>query len=108
VAKSDLDRKFIRVRDKNQITLPTDLVSALAIQVGDFLEAAQMADGSIQLRPTRLVTVGTPAAEREEALAKEDIRKGRFGTYESADDLVDALKKRRKKVAATAVKAMAR
>jgi len=104
---SDLDRKFIRVREKNQITLPTDLVSALAIHVGDFLEAARMADGSIQLRPTRLVAVGTPAAEREESLAKQDIRSGRFGTYESADELVDGLKKRRKKVASAAAEAAA-
>jgi AbrB family looped-hinge helix DNA binding protein len=90
-----LARKFIRVRERNQITLPTEVISGLSIHAGDFLEISRTADGLVHLKPTVLVTVDSPGAEREEALAYEDIANRRYGTFGAAAELVSDIKDRR-------------
>ncbi len=94
-------RKFVRVRERNQITLPAEILEGLPIQVGDFLDV-RTAHGIILLRPTRLVAVNTPAAKREEDVADREIREGRYNTFRGAEDAADALKRRRKRKAPAA------
>jgi len=85
-------RKYVRVRGRNQITLPADVISALGIRAGDFLEVAQGKDGSIYLRPTVLATVGSPEAARQEALAEQDIQHGRYETFSSPEEFLENVK----------------
>jgi bifunctional DNA-binding transcriptional regulator/antitoxin component of YhaV-PrlF toxin-antitoxin module len=65
-------RKFVRVREKNQITLPAEILANLPVAVGDFLEI-NLTEQGLELKPTRLVTVGTPAAAREHRAAEQQI-----------------------------------
>ncbi|MGB2604683.1 MAG: AbrB/MazE/SpoVT family DNA-binding domain-containing protein [Candidatus Sulfotelmatobacter sp.] len=108
VAERVVCKKFIRVRDRNQITLPSEVIAGLPIHAGDFLEISRTDDGVIYLKPTVLKTVDSPEAQREEALADEDIAEGRYRTFDSADGMISDIKNRRKtrgRIAARAGKA---
>lgn len=91
-------RKFIRIRERNQITLPAEILSGMAVHPGDFLEIGRTDDGSIYLKPTILVTVGSPEAAHEESLAEEDIANRRYETFDSAEAFIEDLKKKRRNV----------
>jgi len=86
-------RKFIRVRERNQITLPREIVSGTSIHVGDFLEVTRTADGLIHLRPTVLVAVDSEEALRQESLADQDISAKRYRA--NADQLIQELTKQK-------------
>ncbi|HEV2991562.1 MAG TPA: AbrB/MazE/SpoVT family DNA-binding domain-containing protein [Candidatus Angelobacter sp.] len=89
-------RKFIRFRERNQITLPNEIISGMAIGTGDFLEISLMEDGSIRLKPTLLVTsVNSPEAQHQEALADEDIESKNYKTFHDAHEVMDDLNERR-------------
>lgn len=91
-------RKCIRLRGRNQITLPGEVAGRLRLREGDFLEVVVPDEGPIQMLPARLVKMGTPEAEAAEDRAEEDIRSGqtlRFGsTDEATQYLVGRVKKR--------------
>jgi AbrB family looped-hinge helix DNA binding protein len=86
-------RRFVRVRERNQITLPAEIVAGLPIEVGDFLEINRTNSG-LELKPIRLVTVGTPAAEREARKAEEEISTGTFESFKNAEAFKDTVRKR--------------
>jgi bifunctional DNA-binding transcriptional regulator/antitoxin component of YhaV-PrlF toxin-antitoxin module len=88
-------RKLVRLRERNQITLPSEIISGLAVEAGGFLEITRTSTGLILLKPTALVTVGSPEAELEETRAAEDIVQGRYKTFNSATDLMADIKNRR-------------
>jgi bifunctional DNA-binding transcriptional regulator/antitoxin component of YhaV-PrlF toxin-antitoxin module len=101
-------RKFIRVRERNQITLPQEILSGTPINVGDFLEITRTDDGLIHLKPTVLVIAHSPEAQREEAHADDDIANERYKTFDTAAELmgdVESKRKRRRKTAAVAASA---
>jgi bifunctional DNA-binding transcriptional regulator/antitoxin component of YhaV-PrlF toxin-antitoxin module len=104
-AEKVLYRKFIRMRERNQITLPAKILEGLPIQAGGFLEIGRTADGSIYLKPTILVTANSPEALREESLADNDIAAGRFRTFSTTKDLMGDIKERRKDKGNVAAKA---
>lgn len=91
-------RKYVRLRGRNQITLPGEVTGRLKLHEGDFLEVVLPDDGAIQMTPARLVKMGTPEAEAAEDRAEEDIQQGRtvsFGTAEEATRyLVERIRKR--------------
>ena len=89
-------RKFIRVRDRNQITLPAEVLEGLPIAVGDFLEVTRTERG-LELKPTRLVTVGTPAAEREDKEAEQETPRRDSGAMVNVKDLEDVIAEKLKK-----------
>lgn len=64
--------KYIRLREKNQITLPSDLIEGLGVEVGGFFEIKRTDDNSLQLRPTALVIMNSELSKREEELALKD------------------------------------
>jgi len=86
-----MTRKYVRLRDRNQITLPAEILSGLAVSSGDFLEIGRTTDGLTYIKPAVLTTVGSPEAQREEDLADEDIAHGRFKTFNSVEEFVDHL-----------------
>jgi bifunctional DNA-binding transcriptional regulator/antitoxin component of YhaV-PrlF toxin-antitoxin module len=65
-------KKYVRLRERNQITIPADIIEGLAVEVGGFLEIARTEDNSIQLRPTALVIMNTEQSVKEEKLALEN------------------------------------
>jgi len=61
--------KYVRLRERNQITLPSEILEGLSVSPGDFLEISRAKDNSIRLRATELVIVNTEMSDREEDLA---------------------------------------
>jgi bifunctional DNA-binding transcriptional regulator/antitoxin component of YhaV-PrlF toxin-antitoxin module len=82
-----MTRAMVRLRDRNQITLPADVVSGLGIQAGDWLELAVSDSGYVQLRPAKIVTAGTPEADRREREAAENVRRKNDSTFKSVEEL---------------------
>jgi antitoxin component of MazEF toxin-antitoxin module len=76
---------MVRLRDRNQVTLPADVISQLSLQPGDWLELI-VSDNSLQLRPAQIVTAGTPAAERQERAALENLRRKNYSSFESVEE----------------------
>lgn len=91
-------RKHVRLRSRNQITLPNEVTGQLHLREGDFLEVVVSDEGAVQMAPARLVKLGTPEAEAAEDRAEQDIQAGRTRGFGSAQELtrhlVDRIRKR--------------
>ena len=81
---------YIRVRQRNQLTLPKEVSSALRVKEGDFLEVST-SENAVILRPTRIVKFGTPEGEAEIRRAEQDFREGRFKTFDSLESFAEYL-----------------
>jgi AbrB family looped-hinge helix DNA binding protein len=81
-----LPRAMVRLRDRNQITLPADVISRLRLKAGDWLELTTTENNVLQLRPAQIVTAGTPEAERQEKAALENLRRKNYSSFESLGD----------------------
>jgi antitoxin PrlF len=80
------------IRDKGQVTIPSGVRKAAHLGEGDSVEVVITADG-ILLRPRKLVDATqawfwTPAWQRAELEASEDIRQGRTRTHETEKDFL--------------------
>lgn len=76
------------------------IAERLGLREDDLLDLAfDEEHGVLTIRPARLITAGTPAAEREERQAEADLRAGRTRVFESpeeyAKDLLDSSRKQR-------------
>ena len=83
---SKIARGFARLRERNQLTLPQAVVDSMGLGLGDLVEFAATDQGTIEVRPARIVTVGTPEAQREEEAGREDIRQGRYSVIGNLDE----------------------
>jgi AbrB family looped-hinge helix DNA binding protein len=87
---------FVRLRERRQLTLPQKIVNQIGLKQGDILEFVTTRKGTIELRPARIVTMGTPEAKQEEEAAKEDIRQGKYSVITNLDEFqqhVDRVRK---------------
>jgi bifunctional DNA-binding transcriptional regulator/antitoxin component of YhaV-PrlF toxin-antitoxin module len=87
-------RAAFRLRDRNQVTLPAEVVAQLQLQPGDWLELTVSDQGRATLRPARLVTAGTPEAAAIEQASLDSVRAKRYTEFQTLDDFekhVDAL-----------------
>ena len=75
---------LVKVKEKYQVTLPASVRQKAGLAVGDLLEATVQGK-KITLTPKSVVN-------RELALAREDVRKGRvYGPFRSAKDIIRSL-----------------
>jgi bifunctional DNA-binding transcriptional regulator/antitoxin component of YhaV-PrlF toxin-antitoxin module len=81
-----MNRALVRLRDRNQITLPAEVVSGLGIEVGDWLELTVSNSNCVQLRPARIVTADTPEARQLEHSAAENVRQKKYSTFRSSEE----------------------
>jgi AbrB family looped-hinge helix DNA binding protein len=91
-----MNRALVRLRDRNQITLPAEVISRLGIQAGDWLELTVTNLNCVQLRPAQIVTAGTPEAEQLEQSAAENVRRknhSSLGSIEEFDRHLDKIEK---------------
>ena len=97
-ADTTLIKKIVRVRDKNQITLPSVVIAGTPIRPGDFVELTRTAHGVLEIRPVSLVPLAN-TAESEAAIAEaeRDMANGHYQTFDSAGQYADTLRGRRKK-----------
>ena len=80
-------KKYVRVRERNQITLPAEFVAELALAPGDFLELASDKPGTATVRPTKLVAMGSEAAAREVAAALDSPAEAELSSEELEKEL---------------------
>lgn len=88
------------VRAKGQVTLPDEIRAAARIEEGDLLEA-ELTEEGILLRPQKVVDATqawfwAPEWQAGEREAEGDRTAGRVETFESGEELIDALEKRAK------------
>jgi predicted PilT family ATPase len=81
-----VNRALVRLRNRNQITLPAEVVSGLGIEVGEWLELTVSNSNCVQLRPARIVTADTPQAEQLEHAAAENVRRKNYSTFRSSEE----------------------
>jgi DNA-binding NtrC family response regulator len=96
-------RKFIYLRSRNQITLPNEVVSHLAVGEGDYLQVEIGPAGKAQIAPARLAVVGTPQAAEQNNQAEEEIRTGEFDTFRDVGSFARSLKEDQPEVSALPV-----
>jgi AbrB family looped-hinge helix DNA binding protein len=93
----------IKVRKKYQITLPTAIREAAGVYEGDFLTAVVREDGTIVLRPAKLVDADeaffyTPEWQAAEREADEDLVSGRYDDFDTMADLLVDLERQEAKL----------
>ena len=81
-----MNRALVRLRNRNQITLPAEVVSGLGIEAGEWLELTVSNSNCVQLRPARIVTADTPEAEQVEQAAAENVRQKNYSTFRSPEE----------------------
>jgi Tfp pilus assembly PilM family ATPase len=82
---------LVRLRSRNQITLPAVLMESLSLEEGDYLAAVVDDDGTVRLRPATMVTAGTPEAEKAILRAEADLRAGRSEKFENVPAFVEEM-----------------
>lgn len=89
---------LVRLRERNQLTLPPEIADQLKVKPGALLELIFEADDEgahVELRPAEVVRAGSRAAKRSEERAKKDIQEGRFTTYANTAELAEHMKQKR-------------
>lgn len=91
----------IPIRSKGQITLPARLRNRLGLEEGDFVEVEETPEG-ILLKPRKLIDASqsyfwTETWQKGELAADRDIEGGRYEVFDDVGDLLDSLKKKKKK-----------
>jgi antitoxin component of MazEF toxin-antitoxin module len=81
-----MNRALVRLRNRNQITLPSAVLSGLGLEAGDWLELTVSNSNCVQLRPARIVTADTPEAEQLEHAAAENVRRKNYSTFRSSEE----------------------
>jgi AbrB family looped-hinge helix DNA binding protein len=81
---------YIRVRQRNQLTLPKEISAALQVKEGDFLEVST-SENAVILRPARIVKFGTPEGEAAARRGEQSIREGRYKTFEDLETFAQYL-----------------
>ena len=87
-------RDLLRLRDRNQLTLPSRVTEKLSLEPGALLELTLTDAGHVELRPARIATIGSPEAEREERLAVNDMEQGRYAEFKSVEQFQNDLRER--------------
>jgi len=94
--KPEKESTVIRLRGRNQFTLPDNIASELKLKEGDFLQVSVVEGGCLRMMPVRLVpVVGTPEAEEVVRRAKEDLQAGRVEVFDSTEALAERILKKK-------------
>ena len=80
-----MTRQFIRVRGRNQITLPHGVANHLNIASGGVLEY-RVRQGRIELYPAKIAAVGSAEAKLAEREAIREINEGEFTSIRSVEE----------------------
>jgi AbrB family looped-hinge helix DNA binding protein len=91
-----MDISFTKLSSKGQITLPKAVRSAARLAKGDPVKIEVTEDGTIILRPQRMIDASqawffTPEWQDGEAAASADVAAGRTKVYKSSEDFLASL-----------------
>src|SRR5690349_14864448 len=89
-------RELVRLRDRNQITLPSNIAEQLSAEPGCLLEFVMDTDtGQVEVHRAQVVRAGTPQAKRALQRAREEIKEGRFADFANPQELLEDVEKTR-------------
>jgi len=96
-SKGDLTLPLVRVKEKFQVTIPTELREALHLTVGDMLEATVESD-TIVLKPKAVVDRRQAWAQVERAMASVQDRapNPKQSPQEQEEEIAEIVKEYRK------------
>lgn len=82
------------LRDKGQLTLPSEVRTALHIDVGDDVEFVVMTSGEVLLRGLKMIPADqawfwTDSWQRGERQASDEIAAGRVETFKDEESFLD-------------------
>ena len=85
-----------RLRSKGQVTIPEDIREAARLEEGDPIAFELQGDGTILMRPQKVIDASqawfwTPEWIAGERQASFEVEKGRINTFETADEFLDSL-----------------
>lgn len=89
-------RDIIRLRGRNQITLPAEICEHLGLQEGGLLEVVLTDDRKIQMAPARLVSAFSAEGQAKIERAMADVQSGRTQEIADAGALARSLSERGK------------
>jgi len=81
----------VRLRPKNQITLPNSLVERLGLEPDDYLEVCIGPRGGFECVPARFVRSGTREAAAEERQVDAELAAGDYQSFSSVESALKAL-----------------
>ena len=86
----------LQIRSNGQITLPTSIRRQARLNEGDLLEVLVEDDGSLRLVPKIAIDrtqayFWTERWQQGERQAEEDLRSGRYQTFDTIEDMINDL-----------------
>jgi bifunctional DNA-binding transcriptional regulator/antitoxin component of YhaV-PrlF toxin-antitoxin module len=89
-------RGYARLRERNQLTLPSAVVEQIGLRNGDIIEFATSGEGFVEMRPARIVRAGTPEAWQEVQAAKQQIADGNYTVISNMNEFRKHVERLRK------------
>lgn len=89
---------LVRLRERNQLTLPAEYAEKLGVEPGSLLELilGMELDGvHVEVRHAKVVRANTRQAKVSEQRARKEIQEGRFSTFANPDELALHMKQTR-------------
>lgn len=83
-----------RVNERNQVTIPPDVLEKLSVEPGDYIEISSE-NGEVTLKPVRIAGDEWSGDDWKELerLVKEQLRQRQYKEYKSADSAKKHLKR---------------
>jgi bifunctional DNA-binding transcriptional regulator/antitoxin component of YhaV-PrlF toxin-antitoxin module len=78
---------YVRLRERNQITLPNAVVERMGLRQGDVIEFSVNSRGVVQLHAAKIVKVGSPEAAQEVREAMKEIDQGKYTLIRNVEEL---------------------
>lgn len=93
-----MSRHLVRLRERNQLTLPAEYAEKLGVEPESLLELILGTDGDgvhVELRHAQVVRANTPQAKLSKQRARKDIEEGGFSTFANPEELALHMKQTR-------------
>jgi hypothetical protein len=87
--------RLVRIRPRNQITIPNEILQKASLHVGDYMTIEQLESGTFELKPIRVVRTGSDAAGKLEQQALNNVDRGEYETFDTVEQFTKAARERR-------------
>jgi bifunctional DNA-binding transcriptional regulator/antitoxin component of YhaV-PrlF toxin-antitoxin module len=85
-------RQLVRLRDRNQITLPARVVDNFHLKPDDYLEFLWTPEGKLQLQPATIAAKGSREAAEGEERARQQLAAGDLPVLKTAEEFREYLR----------------
>jgi antitoxin component of MazEF toxin-antitoxin module len=81
----------MKIRPRNQVTLPQELITLWNLQPDDYLKLQISDDHKVTIFPVRIATEGSPEAREQNREAQADIESGGYRTFADVNSFAESL-----------------